>query len=160
MMRRVPSFGSTWSGSLFAAILVIGHLVGIGFAEAAEGPLGTCPQPRKTQQAPPEFLSKKNPLPATPAHAQDGQKLYMETAKPLACAQCHGNKGDGQGPAGMMLVPPPRNFTCAKTMKDLSDGQLFWIIKNGSPGTGMMPFAGLADDEIWKLIHYIRTLAH
>ena len=86
MMRRVPSFGSTWSGSLFAAILMIGHLVGIGFAEAAEGPLGTCPQPRKTQQAPPEFLSKKNPLPATPAHAQDGQKLYMETAKPLACA--------------------------------------------------------------------------
>jgi hypothetical protein len=44
-------------------------------------------------------------------------------------------------------------------MNDISDGQLFWIIKKGSPGTGMMAFAGLPDDQVWQLIQYIRTLA-
>jgi mono/diheme cytochrome c family protein len=44
-------------------------------------------------------------------------------------------------------------------MKDISDGQLFWIIKNGSLGTGMMPFSGLPDEQVWQLIHYVRSLA-
>jgi mono/diheme cytochrome c family protein len=83
----------------------------------------------------------------------------METAKPLACMNCHGAKGNGAGALGAGLIPPPRNFTCGTTMKDIPDGQLFWIVKNGSPGTGMMPFSGLSDDEVWQLIHYLRTLA-
>jgi mono/diheme cytochrome c family protein len=44
-------------------------------------------------------------------------------------------------------------------MNDLPDGQLFWIIKKGSMGTGMMSFAGLPDEQVWQLIQYIRTLA-
>jgi mono/diheme cytochrome c family protein len=132
-------------------------------AEAASsvsgGPLGVCPQPRKTQDAPGKFLKMANPLPSSKGNIQAGKKLFNETAKPLACAQCHGPKGDGRGVMGAALVPPPRNFTCGKTMKNISDGQLFWIIKNGSPGTGMMSFAGIPDDEIWKLIHHLRSLA-
>jgi mono/diheme cytochrome c family protein len=72
---------------------------------------------------------------------------------------CHGEQGDGKGLMGAALVPPPRNFTCGAMMKDLPDGQLFWIIKNGSPGTGMMPFGTLPDEQVWQLIHYIRSLA-
>jgi mono/diheme cytochrome c family protein len=125
----------------------------------AGGPSGVCPQPRQTQPAPGEFLAKANPLAASTGHVQAGKKLFMETARPLACMNCHGTRGDGAGPLGGGLIPPPRNFTCGVTMKDLPDGQLFWIIKNGSPGTGMMPFAGLSDDEVWQLIHYVRTLA-
>ena len=56
------------------------------------------------------------------------------------------------------MVPAPRNFTCGQTLKDIPEGQLFWIIKNGSPGTGMIAFAGMPDDEVWQLIHYIRSL--
>jgi len=41
-------------------------------------------------------------------------------------------------------------------MDSLPDGQLFWIIQNGSPGTAMPAFKGLADEQIWQLIHYIR----
>jgi mono/diheme cytochrome c family protein len=126
---------------------------------AAGGPSGACVQPRKTQQAPAEFLEKTNPLPASAEHLQAGKKLFLETARPLACMNCHGTKGDGKGAAGMGLMPPPRNFTCGEMMKDIPDGQLFWIIKNGSPGTGMMPFSGLSDDEVWQLIQYLRSLA-
>jgi mono/diheme cytochrome c family protein len=131
----------------------------VAAAPAAGGPSGVCPQPRKTQQAPAEFLAKANPLPVSTRHVQAGKTLFMETAKPLACMNCHGARGDGAGPLGGGLIPPPRNFTCGTTMKDISDGQLFWIIKNGSPGTGMMPFSGLSDDEVWQLIQYLRTLA-
>jgi mono/diheme cytochrome c family protein len=131
----------------------------VAAAPAAGGPSGVCPQPRKTQQAPAEFLAKANPLPVSTRHVQAGKTLFMETAKPLACMNCHGARGDGAGPLGGGLIPPPRNFTCGTTMKDISDGQLFWVIKNGSPGTGMMPFSGLSDDEVWQLIQYLRTLA-
>jgi mono/diheme cytochrome c family protein len=122
-------------------------------------PSGVCPQPRKTAKAPEEFSKMTNPLPASQATIKAGKTLFLQTAKPLACAQCHGEKGDGQGIMGAALIPPPRNFTCGKTMKDISDGQLFWIIKNGSPGTGMMAFAGMPDEEVWQMIRYIRSLA-
>ena len=65
----------------------------------------------------------------------------------------------GRGIMGAALAPPPRNFTCGSMMKDIFDGQLFWIIKNGSPGRGMMAFTGLPDEQVWQLIHYTRSLA-
>jgi len=120
---------------------------------------GACVQPRKTAKAPADFLSKTNPLPASEATIAAGKALFLTSAQPVACAMCHGNAGDGKGFMGAALVPPPRNFTCNAMMKDLPDGQLFWIIKNGSPGTGMMSFAGLPDESVWQIIHYIRTLA-
>ena len=46
-----------------------------------------------------------------------------------------------------------------KMMKDLPDGQLFWIIRNGSPGTGMPAFKNLKDREIWLIVHYLRKLS-
>ena len=123
------------------------------------GPSGVCPQPRKTKRAPGKFRNLKNPVPQNAQNVKGGETLFQQTAKPLACFNCHGTRGDGQGPMGAALDPPPRNFTCGETMKDLSDGQMFWIIKNGSVGTGMMPFSGMPDNQIWQLIHYIRTLA-
>jgi mono/diheme cytochrome c family protein len=134
-----------------------------GVPDIATGPSGgqggACVQPRKTAKAPDEFLSKTNPLPASAGAIQAGKTLYLKTAQPVACAMCHGEQGDGKGPVGAALVPPPRNFTCGSMMKDISDGQLFWIIKNGSPGTGMMSFAGLPDEQVWQLVHYIQSLA-
>jgi hypothetical protein len=63
---------------------------------------------------------------------------------------------------GMMapgLNPPPRNFTCTETMKNIPDGQMFWVIKNGSSGTGMVAYKSLKDEHIWQIILYLRTLA-
>ncbi len=130
-----------------------------GAVAQAGGGIGACPQERKTQQAPAEFLAKTNPVSISSASIQAGKKLFQETATPLACMNCHGTAGDGRGAMGAAFQPPPRNFTCGETMKGLSDGQLFWVIKNGSPGTGMMPFGNLSDEDVWKLIHYIRSLA-
>ena len=132
---------------------VVAHVGG------GNGPSGVCPQPRKTKNAPGKFRKMDNPLPQNSENVKAGEILFQQTAKPLACMNCHGAQGDGQGPMGAAFDPRPRNFTCGETMKDISDGQLYWIIKKGSVGTGMMAFSGMPDNQIWQLIHYIRTLA-
>ena len=47
---------------------------------------------------------------------------------------------------------------CKETMQNIPDGQLFWIIKNGSPGTGMPAFSDLTDEQVWQLVILIRNL--
>ncbi len=120
---------------------------------------GECPQNRKTPTAPKEFLSMKNPLSANTKIIEAGEKLFQKQAIPITCKTCHGTKGNGKGDPDFESTPPARDFTCAKTMKSLPDGQLFWIIRNGSPGTSMFGYSGLSDNEIWQLIHYIRQFA-
>jgi len=116
-----------------------------------------CPQPRKTKTAPASFVKINDVVNANKAN---GKKLFNKTAKPLACKMCHGSKGDGMGKLGKAFKSPvaPRNFTCKATMKKVSAGQMFWIIKNGSKGTGMVAHKKkLKDKEIWDIIKYIRT---
>ena len=117
-----------------------------------------CPQPRATVKAPEEFYNRTNPLENTPDAIEKGRLLFQLDIQPT-CVMCHGSQGDGMGNFGADMSPPPRNFTCSETMKDIPDGQLFWIIRNGSPDTGMPPFQDLQDDQIWKLILFIRSLA-
>jgi mono/diheme cytochrome c family protein len=119
---------------------------------------GECPQPRFTDKAPDDFYSRANPLQATPERLAAGRRLYEKEAKP-ACEMCHGIKGDGKGSLATQFDPRPRNFACAQTINGIPDGQLFWIVQNGSPGTGMPGFKRLSDEQIWSLILYLRRLA-
>ncbi|MDR4494012.1 MAG: cytochrome c [Nitrospirales bacterium] len=75
------------------------------------------------------------------------------------CVNCHGKSGTGDGPAGAVLNPGPRNFTNCKFHKKRKDGELMWVIKNGSPGTGMVPLvpATISEEEAWKVIAYERS---
>ena len=145
------------------AILLAGLcLSGPAFAKHEKGHQeshGICPQPRKTVTAPDEFLHLKNPLAATPQNILAGQTLFQVDAKPSACRICHGISGDGLGIIFHRVQPKPRNFTCFHTMDGIPDGQLFWIIKNGSPGTAMPSFSYLADDQVWQLILYLRSFS-
>jgi mono/diheme cytochrome c family protein len=118
--------------------------------------LPLCPQVKKTQQAPDVFLKLKNPLPASPENVFAGQTLFHFDAEPGPCRLCHGISGNRLGILFRQLAPSPRNFICSQTVDPLPDGQLFWIIKNGSSGTAMPAFKNLDDDQIWQLIHYIR----
>ena len=114
-----------------------------------------CPEPRKTKTAPPFYLSFDK---TKKANKTNGKKLFNKTAKPIACKMCHGKTGAGDGKLGKVLKPHPRNFTCNATMFKISAGQMFWIIKNGSKGTGMVAHKKtLKDKEIWDIIKYIRT---
>ena len=115
-----------------------------------------CPQARKTPAAPPNYLKLENPLEVNAKRLKKGEVLYMDKAKPMQCLHCHGARGDGTGELGLQANPPARNFTCLETMKNISDGQMFWAVKNGVKGTAMPAYSELADWEIWVLIHYVR----
>ena len=121
---------------------------------------GVCPQMRAAVQAPDELYQAKNPLELNSENIFAGESLYLTDAQPTACKVCHGPTGNGMGMMSQGLNTAPRNFSCAETMKTISDGQLFWIIKNGSPGTGMLAYQKtLKDEQIWQLVLYIRRLA-
>ncbi len=132
-------------------------LAGFGFSNPAwaGGDKGPCPQPRKTKSAPAHLV--KASIPAS-ASVEAGKKIFEKSAKPMACKMCHGSEGKGNGKLGKALNPRPRNFTCSDTMKHVSSGQMFWIIKNGSKGTGMVAHGKtLKDRQIWDVVKYIDT---
>ena len=137
-------------------VLFIAVIFALAMASSAYAAKAECPQPRKTAKAPSSDFKKDKTKKANKAN---GKKLFQKTAKPLACAQCHGKKGDGTGKLGAAFKSPkaPRNFTCKATMKKVSAGQMFWIIKNGSKNQpAMVAHKKLKDKEIWDIVKYIR----
>jgi cytochrome c len=118
-----------------------------------------CPQQRSTLKAPKNIFSKKNPFRSTRKNISAGQELFFKERKELGCVRCHGAAGDGKGDMSAGLEPPPRNFSCAPMMNKIPDGQLFWIIKNGSTNTGMYNYKEMKDKDAWRLVLFIRQFA-
>jgi mono/diheme cytochrome c family protein len=120
------------------------------------GGKGICPQMRTVPQAPEKFAEMKNPLARNEKNLNEGESLFQLQAEPTACKICHGMTGNGLGMMAHGSGAVPRNFACAETMQGISDGQLFWVIKNGSGGTGMPAYKFLKDEQVWQLILYLR----
>lgn len=74
-----------------------------------------------------------------------GKQTFAST-----CANCHGLDGRG-GERAPNIVERPR-------VQQLSDAQLFKIIENGIPGTGMPAFHSLESSSIQAVVTYLRTL--
>ncbi len=124
-----------------------------------EPPKVPCPQERSTPKAPDAIYHMKNPVPQTQKNILMGKHLYLEKAQSLQCKHCHGVHGDGTGELGMWANPLPRNFTCWEMMKEIPDGQMFWVIKKGVPNTAMPSYDNLSDEDIWKLVMYVRKFS-
>ena len=104
-----------------------------------------------------EARALKSPLPDSPDVVEKGKALYHGKG---TCANCHGPEGAGDGPVASQLNPSPRNFQHPGFWRHRTEGEIFWVIKNGSPGTSMVGFAGqLTDEEMWAVIQYERTFA-
>lgn len=149
------------TGDLFAGPMMMRHGKGPGVHPHSMGfgGKGFCPQSRFTAQAPDDIYHLKNPLKPTQKNLDLGKSLFRRDVQPTACKVCHGVTGNGMGMMAPGLNPSPRNFTCAETMKDIPDGQMFWVIKNGSPGTGMPAFTELTEKQVWLLVLHLRRLA-
>lgn len=85
------------------------------------------------------------------------------------CAACHGEPGDGTGPAGRNLpglaaMDPtmrrgPADFTDASQMLGASDALLQGKALRGGMGTGMPEWGSLySDQELWEVISYLRSI--
>lgn len=100
----------------------------------------------------------KNPMPSTPENIAKGKEIFTGKG---TCFTCHGNEGRGDGPAGAALDPSPRNFHNAKFPTSKTEGEMNWVIHNGSPGTGMISYAPaiITDEEAALVIVFERSLA-
>jgi mono/diheme cytochrome c family protein len=132
--------------------------VGILALGAHAAPAADCPQPRFTGKAPEADYALRNPLGADTG-LDEARRLYLGDGSKVSCATCHGVKGDGRGEMADLFDPLPRNFRCAQTVNGIPDGQLFWIIRYGSPGSSMPPHPALSDRQLWTIVNYLRQLA-
>jgi mono/diheme cytochrome c family protein len=98
---------------------------------------------------PAEAAAMVNPVKVTPEALASAKKLYTRD-----CLFCHGPNGDGKGEIGnqFKLI----DWTKPDSLKDMTDGQLFYIIQNGR---GKMPTDGgrSKPTDIWNLVLYVRS---
>jgi mono/diheme cytochrome c family protein len=114
-------------------------------------------QPRVPADKLTEARTLTSPLPSSPEIVEQGKALYYGKG---TCFNCHGKDGGGDGPLAAQLNPSPRNFQHHGFWRHRTEGEIFWVIKNGSAGTGMVGFGGqLTDEEIWSIIQYERGFA-
>jgi cytochrome c553 len=104
---------------------------------------------------PASMRNTRNPLPPNAQFLAEGRAHWADH-----CAMCHGNDGSGQTEIGRGLYPKTPDMRQPRT-QNLSDGELFSIIRNGVRLTGMPAWgdpAGHDDGDNWKLVHFIRHL--
>ena len=95
----------------------------------------------------------KNPLANDPSAMAPGMALYREN-----CVPCHGAPHVNAAKLAAGLNPPAPYLEIEDT-QSLSDGELFWIIKNGIRMTGMPAFGPTRNDnEIWHIVSFVRHL--
>jgi mono/diheme cytochrome c family protein len=128
----------------FAIFLV---LLFAAFAVAAQGT-------PDSQTIPADAVHQVNPVKPTAESIAQGKKYYG-----YDCAMCHGENGDGKGDVAVDEKLKLKDYRDPAALKDMTDGELFYIIKNGK---GQMPPEGnrLKAQELWNLVNYIRSLAH
>jgi len=99
-------------------------------------------------------IMDRTPVVPTEESLAKGKALYSEN-----CAICHGDSGDGKGPAAAGMSPPPANFMDIPHSNIYRPGEKFWIITNGSMETGMPGFsADISSAGRWHLVNYILSL--
>jgi mono/diheme cytochrome c family protein len=102
---------------------------------------------------PAEAAHQTNPVKPTPESLAAAKKMYG-----YDCAMCHGENGNGKGDVVADLKLSLKDFTDPAALKDMTDGELFYIIKNGK---GQMPPEGdrAKPEMIWNMVILVRSFA-
>jgi len=81
------------------------------------------------------------------------------------CAVCHGDAGDGKGPAGLALPLKPSDFRDTAGVAEMRDNYWFWRVSEGGQvepfkgkGSAMPPWKGeLSVQDRWAVMAYQHT---
>jgi cytochrome c553 len=113
----------------------------------------------RTAAIPAEAKARANPIPETPEVLAEARAHWADH-----CASCHANDGSGDAFMGRNMYPPAPDMRRPET-RQMTDGELFYIIQNGvrltgMPGCGGSDHASTGHDEedSWKLVRFIRHL--
>jgi mono/diheme cytochrome c family protein len=96
-----------------------------------------------------------------PATLQRGETIYRQH-----CVACHGERGDGRGPAAGALTPKPMDMTDRAAHAEMTESYWFWRVSEGgrvepfvSRGSAMPAWKRvLTVDDRWAVIAYQRRL--
>ena len=103
---------------------------------------------------PAEAARMVNPFKPTPESLAHARKIYG-----YDCAICHGANGDGKGDIVADLKLKMKDYTDPAALKDLTDGELFYIIRKGR---GQMPQEEVGrakDEDVWNMVVLVRSFA-
>jgi cytochrome c oxidase cbb3-type subunit 3 len=132
-------------GGLLSTLLLLGASASSPAPDASRVPDGAGPTDTSwTAKVPDSDRTRVNPMAGQPEAIAAGARLYRND-----CAQCHGKDGSGRGRRPSLRS---REVTAA------TDGELAWLLQNGSPWKGMPSWAKLPQPQRWQIIAYLRTL--
>ncbi len=103
---------------------------------------------------PSRYKTMKNAVVSAPDVVHEGMAHWADH-----CATCHANNGSGDTMYGKTMYPRPPDMR-QKDTQAMSDGELYYTIKNGVRLSGMPAFGDPGDDDVdnWKLVVFIRHL--
>jgi mono/diheme cytochrome c family protein len=109
--------------------------------------------PSASPTIPPEAIHMVNPVKSTPESQARAKKMYG-----YDCAMCHGANGNGKGDVVADLKITLKDYTDPAALKDITDGELFYVIKNGK---GQMPSEGdrAKPEDLWNMVILVRSFA-
>lgn len=84
----------------------------------------------------------------------------VQTTFNTVCASCHGQSGEGNGPAGAALDPQPADFTTAEFWETRDMERIVNVITNGATAVGGSPLmvgwsASFNEEQIQELADYV-----
>jgi mono/diheme cytochrome c family protein len=131
-----------------SAVLLTGALMS---PPQAQQPGAAAPVPEF--KIPPEAVHQANPVKSSAESINRAKKIYG-----YECAMCHGDDGAGTGDLAKNMKATMPNFRDPSALKGQTDGELFYIIKNGK---GEMDGEGqrVKPDDTWSLVNYLRSLS-
>jgi mono/diheme cytochrome c family protein len=95
----------------------------------------------------------RSPILGTPDVLTRGRRHFAEE-----CAICHGNDGRGND-LGKRVFPPVPDL---RDTKDMTEGEIFYVIHNGIRFSAMPAFGTPGDEEEarehWEVVYFIRHL--
>jgi mono/diheme cytochrome c family protein len=156
---RTPFKGWIW---LIATVVVLLALGALAYAILLPGLSVANKNPSRLEVNIATWLLR-NSVPASAVHAVNPLGAHPDPAEVRAghdlfekkCEICHAYDGGGKTEIGAHAFPRPPMLRSAAA--SLTDGEIFYHIRNGIRNTAM-PAWNFPDRQIWQLVSYIRNL--
>jgi len=132
--------------------LIVSSMVMAGaFVSSPQAPSAAAPPAEF--KIPAEAVSQANPIKTSAESLSRAKKIYG-----YECAVCHGENGSGAGDLSKNMKAKMPDFRDPSALKARTDGEIFYIIKNGM---GEMEGEGgrVKPDDTWNLVNYVRSFS-
>jgi len=88
--------------------------------------------------------ARVNPYAGKPDAVAAGGNLFRNN-----CAKCHGADALGSRKKPSLRAP---------AVQKASDGEIFWLLRNGDPRHGMPSWSAIPEPSRWQIIAYVKSL--